>query len=120
METKLKFAFNSTWYGFYLDIFLLQAASLHVATSINLSTLVQKYCSFYLHSEMSFETCGPRRDLVDTPRIFIVRYKRNATAEQLKPARKPKSLLDVWQDDEVDPASQLVVRYNGSSEIPQV
>ncbi|KAL5813520.1 hypothetical protein ACOSQ4_024161 [Xanthoceras sorbifolium] len=80
----------------------------------------ERYCSFYLYSETSFETCGPRRDPSDVPRLFIVRYKRNATAENIKVARKPKNILDVWQDEEVDPASQLVVRYNGSNEIPQI
>ncbi|KAK1565010.1 hypothetical protein Q3G72_016772 [Acer saccharum] len=80
----------------------------------------ERYCSFYLYSETAFETCGPRRDLSDVPRLFIVRYKRNATAENIKVARKPKNIWDVWQDEEVDPASQLVVRYNGSNEIPEV
>ncbi|KAI9174662.1 hypothetical protein LWI28_020900 [Acer negundo] len=80
----------------------------------------ERYCSFYLYSETAFETCGPRRDLSDVPRLFIVRYKRNATAENIKVARKPKNIWDVWQDEEVDPASQLVVRYNGSNEIPEI
>lgn len=88
--------------------------------SLILLSFSQRYCSFYLYSETAFETCGPRRDLSDVPRLFIVRYKRNATAENIKVARKPKNIWDVWQDEEVDPASQLVVRYNGSNEIPEV
>ncbi|KAK2655544.1 hypothetical protein Ddye_008596 [Dipteronia dyeriana] len=80
----------------------------------------ERYCSFYLYCETAFETCGPRRDLSDVPRLFVVRYKRNATAENIKVVGKPKNIWDVWQYEEVDPASQLVVRYNGSTEIPEI
>lgn len=81
---------------------------------------VQRYCSFYIFSETSFETCGPRRDITDVPQLFIVRYKRNATVDANKVDRAPKNIWDALQNEEVDPVSQLVVKYNGSNEIPQV
>lgn len=56
----------------------------------------------------------------DVPRLFIVRYKRNTTEDEAKIERKPRNIWDAMQEQEVDPASQLVVRYNGSDEIPQV
>ncbi|XP_002514733.2 uncharacterized protein LOC8263406 [Ricinus communis] len=74
----------------------------------------QKYCLFYLHSETSYDTCGPRRDMVDVPRLFIVRYKRNATQDNV---RVKKNILEY---EDADSASQLVARYNGSDEIPQI
>ncbi|OVA12210.1 DnaJ domain [Macleaya cordata] len=81
----------------------------------------QKYCFFYLHSENSYETCGPRRDLTDVPQIFIVRYKRNFTKdEETKAKRKPKTIWDTFQEDDENFASQLVAKYNGSGDIPQI
>ncbi|XP_042502470.1 dnaJ homolog subfamily C member 16 [Macadamia integrifolia] len=79
----------------------------------------KKYCFFYLHSENSYETCGPRRGLNDVPQLFIVRYKRNSTEDETKVEKKPKTIWDTLQND-VDPASQLVARYNGSNDIPQI
>ncbi|XP_050223024.1 uncharacterized protein LOC126673092 [Mercurialis annua] len=67
----------------------------------------EKYCLFYLHSETSYDTCGPRRDMIDVPKIFMVRYRRNATQ-------------DYMMNEDADHASQLVARYNGSDEIPQI
>ncbi|XP_010258427.1 PREDICTED: uncharacterized protein LOC104598200 [Nelumbo nucifera] len=78
------------------------------------------YCFFYLHSENSYETCGPRRDPNDVPQLFIVRYKRNSTEADIKVERKPRTIWDTLQDNDVDPASQLVARYNDSGDIPQV
>ena len=50
------------------------------------------------------------------PRLFIVRYKRDATkAKEIK----PKSLFDTSSED-LDLAAQLVALYNGSSEISEV
>lgn len=57
--------------------------------------------------------------MTDIPRIFIVRYNRNTTAENIKVDRKPQNIWSALQE-EVDPAAQLVVRYNGSEEIPEV
>ncbi|WCJ35916.1 DNAJ heat shock N-terminal domain-containing protein [Euphorbia peplus] len=74
----------------------------------------QKYCFFYLHSETSYDTCGPRRDLADVPRLFVVRYKRNVTQDIVKVNK------NILEDDNEDLASQLVARYNGSDEIPQI
>ncbi|KDP31275.1 hypothetical protein JCGZ_11651 [Jatropha curcas] len=74
----------------------------------------EKYCLFYLHSETSYDTCGPRRDLSDVPRLFIVRYKRNTTQDNVRGKR------NAFDDEDADPASQLVARYNGSDETPQI
>ena len=68
--------------------------------------------------ESSYETCGPRRVPTDVPRLFIVRYERNATEDALK-AQKAKSIWEFHQQ-EVDPAAQLSVAYNGSVEVSQV
>lgn len=76
----------------------------------------KKYCFFYISSESSYETCGPMRDLNDVPRLFIVRYKRDATKAQ---EMKPRSMFDTSSDD-LDLASQLVALYNGSSEILEI
>lgn len=56
------------------------------------------------------------RDLSDVPRLFIVRYKRDATKAK---EMKPKSMFDTSSDDP-DLAAQLVALYNGSSEISEV
>ncbi|KAK9926039.1 hypothetical protein M0R45_023293 [Rubus argutus] len=80
----------------------------------------KKYCLFFLQSETSYETCGPRTDMTDVPQLFIVRYKRNVTEESEKPEGKPKSIWDTLQDQDLDPASQLVAKYNGSDEIPEI
>lgn len=69
--------------------------------------------------ENSYETCGPRRVPTDVPRLIIVRYERNATADALKVEKKAKTIWDFHQQ-EVDPAAQLSVTYNGSAEISQV
>ncbi|KAF8399510.1 hypothetical protein HHK36_015377 [Tetracentron sinense] len=79
-----------------------------------------KYCFFYLHSENSYETCGPRRDISDVAQLFLVRYKRNSTEDNIKVERKPKTIWNTFHDEDVDPASQLVARYNGSEDIPQI
>ncbi|XVF09038.1 hypothetical protein REPUB_Repub07fG0056000 [Reevesia pubescens] len=81
---------------------------------------VQKnYCFFYLNTENSYETCGPRRAPTDVPRLFIVRYERNATEDSVKVEKKVKSIWEFHQQ-EFDPAAQLSVTYNGSAEISQI
>ncbi|PIA62806.1 hypothetical protein AQUCO_00200672v1 [Aquilegia coerulea] len=80
----------------------------------------KKYCFFYINSESSYETCGPRRDLSDVPEMVIVRYKRNFTQEERKVEKKPKSIWDAFEEDNDDLASQLVAKYNGSGDIPQI
>ncbi|KAF7135819.1 hypothetical protein RHSIM_Rhsim08G0152800 [Rhododendron simsii] len=80
----------------------------------------QKYCFFIIQTASSYETCGPRRDITDLPQLLIVRYKRNASEDSIKIDRKPKNILEAFHDDDVDPASQLVARYNGSEEIPEI
>ncbi|KAA8542456.1 hypothetical protein F0562_023408 [Nyssa sinensis] len=79
-----------------------------------------RFCFFYIHSENSYETCGPRRDLTDVPELFIIRYRRNDTEDSIKIEKKPKNILDAFQNEDVDPASQLVARYNGSVEVQQI
>lgn len=54
------------------------------------------------------------------PRLFIVRYKRNTTEDNTKLDKKPKGIWDSIHDQELDPASQLVARFNGSDEITEV
>ncbi|CAK7344467.1 unnamed protein product [Dovyalis caffra] len=81
---------------------------------------IQKYCSYYLHSETVYDTCGPRRDLNDVPKLFIVRYKRNASENDVKVETKPKNIFNMFEDENADTASQLVARYNGSDETPQL
>ncbi|XVE56902.1 hypothetical protein DITRI_Ditri04bG0047800 [Diplodiscus trichospermus] len=81
---------------------------------------VQKnYCFFYLNVENSYETCGPRRVPTDVPRLFIVRYEKNATKDTAMVEKKAKSIWEFHQQ-EVDPAAQLSVTYNGSAEISEV
>ncbi|XP_028119689.1 uncharacterized protein LOC114317181 isoform X5 [Camellia sinensis] len=77
----------------------------------------QRYCFFHTQTENSYDTCGPRRDITDVPQLIIVRYKRNATEDSIKnEEKKPKNMLEAFLNDDVDPASQLVARYNGSEE----
>ncbi|KAF2318002.1 hypothetical protein GH714_041329 [Hevea brasiliensis] len=65
-------------------------------------------------TETSYDTCRPRRDLTDVPRLFIVHYKRNATQDNVN-VRKNE-----FEHEDADPASQLVARYCSSDEIPQI
>ncbi|XP_078432724.1 DNAJ heat shock N-terminal domain-containing protein isoform X2 [Wolffia australiana] len=80
-----------------------------------------RYCFFYLHSENSYETCGPRRygDPVDSPRLFVVRYRRNST-ENMKPQKKMNTIWDGFQEVDQNLASQLVARYNGSDNVNEI
>ncbi|PSS07931.1 DnaJ subfamily C member 10 like [Actinidia chinensis var. chinensis] len=80
----------------------------------------QRYCFFIIQTMNSYETCGPRRDITDVPQLIIVRYKRDAIEESIKIEKKPKNILEAFQNDDMDPASQLVARYNGSEEIPEI
>ncbi|KAA3456947.1 Thioredoxin-like protein [Gossypium australe] len=67
----------------------------------------------------SYETCGPRRVPTDVPRLFIIRYERNATEDTFKVDKKAKSIWEFHQQ-EVDPAAQLSVTYNGSAEVSRI
>ncbi|XP_042041967.1 uncharacterized protein LOC121787330 [Salvia splendens] len=78
-----------------------------------------KYCFFNLHSEDSFETCGPRRSMVDAARLFIVRYERFPRDEKLD-AKKQEHILHSWYQTESDPVSTLVAKYNGTSETSEI
>lgn len=87
-----------------------------------LDFFIQKYCFFYVQSETSYDTCGTRKSPIDVPRILIIRYHRNATESanvEKKSSNWPKT---VWESeaDDVDPAAQLVVSYDGPAETPEV
>ncbi|CAL5444782.1 unnamed protein product [Camellia sinensis] len=76
-----------------------------------------RYCFFHTQIENNYETCGPRRDITDMPQLIIVWYKRNATEDSIKiEGKKPNNMFEAFLNDDVDPASQLVARYNGSKE----
>lgn len=84
---------------------------------------MQKYCLFYLYSENIQETCGPRGYVpTDVPRLFIVRYKRNSTENELMAKRKAKAknIWNTYQEENINVASQLVARYNGSEDVHEV
>ncbi|KAK6123167.1 hypothetical protein DH2020_043069 [Rehmannia glutinosa] len=80
----------------------------------------QRYCSFNIHSEDSYETCGPRRSMTDVARLFIVRYERNADNENLDTKKQTNNILHAWYHTEADPVSTLVAKYNGSTEISEI
>lgn len=69
--------------------------------------------------ETGYETCGPRRLPTDVPKLFIVRYQRNNTEDNMKVEKRPKSIWD-FQLEDIDPVSQLSVTYNGSAETSEV
>ncbi|CAL5441612.1 unnamed protein product [Camellia sinensis] len=92
-----------------------------VTTSLCAILSCWRYCFFHTQMENSYETCGPRRDITDVPQLIIVRYKRNATEDSIKNEEKrPKNMLEAFLNDDVDPASQLVARYNGSEESSEI
>jgi hypothetical protein len=82
----------------------------------------KKYCFFYLHSENVFETCGPRRyaEDEDVPRVFLVRYRRNNSEVKTDVKEQYKNIWDTFREDEEGLASQLVAKYNGSMEGPEI
>ncbi|XP_077213966.1 DNAJ heat shock N-terminal domain-containing protein isoform X2 [Tasmannia lanceolata] len=82
----------------------------------------KQYCFFYLHSEDSYQTCGPRRyeDPTDLPQLFIVRYQRNSTKDESKVEKKRKTIWDSFEEVDTNLASQLVARYNGSMDISEI
>ncbi|MCD7466039.1 hypothetical protein HAX54_002363 [Datura stramonium] len=77
----------------------------------------KSYCFFYINSENSYETCGPRRDITDIAQLFIVRYERNGTEDV---GKQPTSKFSALYNVETDPASQLVAKYNGSNKIEEI
>uniref|UniRef100_A0A7N0TP93 J domain-containing protein n=1 Tax=Kalanchoe fedtschenkoi TaxID=63787 RepID=A0A7N0TP93_KALFE len=77
----------------------------------------QDYCIFCLGPD-SYDTCGKRRVEGDTPMLFIVRYGRNATEVE-----QPTKKSNVWQamrQEDMDPVSQLVAKYNGSEDSSEI
>eukprot|EP00249_Psilotum_nudum_P021768 c28236_g1_i1 orf=101-2203(+) len=105
------------------------AASTFIAKRLTLAWLdgeTQKdVCYFYLHSDTVYETCGRKQyqEMNDVPQIFIVRYRRDRSAEERVLLGKKKHFSSIWnkvlQDDE-GLASQIVARYNGSNELPEI
>ncbi|RWW63616.1 hypothetical protein BHE74_00029186 [Ensete ventricosum] len=83
-------------------------------------TSMQKYCQFFLDSEF-YKSCGPRRyeNDVDVPQIFIVRYLRNSTEDNVE-ADKWKHFRDQYMGKDANAASQLIARYTGSDDVKEV
>ncbi|KAL0282003.1 UNVERIFIED_CONTAM: hypothetical protein Sangu_2977400 [Sesamum angustifolium] len=79
-----------------------------------------RYCFFHIHSQDSYETCGPRKSPTDAPRLFIVRYERNPNSEKVDTSKQANNVFHSLFHTEVDPVSTLVAKYNGSSEISEV
>lgn len=82
----------------------------------------KKYCYFYLHSENVFETCGPRRyaEEEDVAKVFLVRYRRNNSEVNIDVKKQYKNIWDTFREDEEGLSSQLVAKYNGSMEGPEI
>nr|GLL22174.1 dnaJ homolog subfamily C member 16 isoform X1 [Ipomoea trifida] len=80
------------------------------------------YCFFYVNSENSYDTCGPRYDITDAAKLFIVRYSRTAAEDEKtqKSENWRKNSYEALFAADSDPASQLVATYNGSREIPEI
>ncbi|XP_051115725.1 uncharacterized protein LOC127240917 isoform X2 [Andrographis paniculata] len=80
-----------------------------------------RFCFFHIHSEDSFETCGPRRLMTDVARLIIIRYERNETNNEIVQSRKQTNnlFLDLMHT-EADPVFTLVAKYNGSTEVPEI
>ncbi|CAL5362291.1 unnamed protein product [Camellia sinensis] len=88
-----------------------------VAVALKEKRLTFTWLDGEAQQENNYETCGPWRDITNIPQLIIVRYKRNATEDSNKiEEKKPKNILEAFLNDDVDPASQLVARYNGSEE----
>ncbi|XP_011101706.1 uncharacterized protein LOC105179763 isoform X2 [Sesamum indicum] len=79
-----------------------------------------RYCFFHIHSENSYETCGPRKSLTDVARLFIVRYERNPNSEKVDTSKQANSIFHSLYHTEADPVSTLVAKYNGSGEISEI
>ncbi|KAJ0751199.1 hypothetical protein Hdeb2414_s0687g00935731 [Helianthus debilis subsp. tardiflorus] len=80
----------------------------------------KRFCMFYVNVEDSHDTCGPRRDITDVPRLFLVRYKRNDTEVNRKNEENSMNMFASMASRDVDPTSQLVALYKGLNEIPQI
>ncbi|KAI3820850.1 hypothetical protein L1987_08400 [Smallanthus sonchifolius] len=80
----------------------------------------KRFCMFYVNVEDSYDTCGPRRDITDVPRLFLVRYKRNDTEVNKKIEENSMNMFASMASRDVDPTSQLVALYKGLNEIPQI
>ncbi|KAK4437043.1 hypothetical protein Salat_0038200 [Sesamum alatum] len=79
-----------------------------------------RYCFFHIHSEDSYETCGPRKSPTDVARLFIVRYERNPNSEKEDTSKQANNVFHSLYHTEADPVSTLVAKYNGSSEISEI
>ncbi|KAL2243537.1 UNVERIFIED_CONTAM: Chaperone protein DnaJ [Sesamum indicum] len=84
------------------------------------TTFKKRYCFFHIHSENSYETCGPRKSLTDVARLFIVRYERNPNSEKVDTSKQANSIFHSLYHTEADPVSTLVAKYNGSGEISEI
>lgn len=80
----------------------------------------QRYCFFYVSLEDSYDTCGPRKDITDVPRLFIVRYQRNGTEISERTEKYSRNVFASVATTDMDPTGQLVAVYKGLDEIPQI
>ncbi|XP_071702015.1 uncharacterized protein [Rutidosis leptorrhynchoides] len=80
----------------------------------------KRFCLFYVNGADSHDTCGPRQDITDVPRLFLIRYKRNDTEVNKKVEENPMNMFATIASREVDPTSQLVALYKGLEETPQI
>ncbi|KAL4566500.1 hypothetical protein LXL04_030616 [Taraxacum kok-saghyz] len=80
----------------------------------------KRFCLFYVNGEDSYDTCGPRRDITDVPRLFLVRYKRNETEINKINEKNSNNMFATMASKDVDPTSQLVAVYKGLDEPPQI
>ncbi|KAJ9568296.1 hypothetical protein OSB04_004262 [Centaurea solstitialis] len=80
----------------------------------------KRFCLFYVNVEDSYDTCGPRRDIADVPRLVLVRYKRNDTEVNKKVEDNSMNMFASIASRDVDPTSQLVALYKGLDETPQI
>ncbi|KAI3504671.1 hypothetical protein L1887_26318 [Cichorium endivia] len=80
----------------------------------------KRFCLFYVNGEDSHDTCGPRRDITDVPRLFLVRYKRNDTEANKNIDKNSMNMFATIASRDVDPTSQLVALYKGLDETSQI
>ncbi|KAL9155960.1 hypothetical protein ABFS82_09G041100 [Erythranthe guttata] len=79
-----------------------------------------RYCFFHIHSEDSYETCGPRRGMTDVARLFVVRYEMNPKDEKLDTQKQTNNIFNALHHTESDPVSTLVAKYNGSTDTSEI
>ncbi|KAI3691129.1 hypothetical protein L2E82_49347 [Cichorium intybus] len=79
----------------------------------------KRFCLFYVNGEDSHDTWGPRRDITDIPRLFLVHYKRNDTEANKNIDKNSMNMFATIASRDVDPTSHLVSLYKGLDETSQ-